>query len=300
MLYAAMQIADIHQDDIQTLIDSYLEPAKLQRRILARSPIGKVFTQVAINGQPNNPLLQALHLPLLIYSEDFKASNASAEQHLLTQRVLQEGNLNFVDNQRLFYADAAETLAAKAQELSLSELEAIKTLKSDYAKKLQLLEELYHKKLSLEAPILVWKAIENAKNRSWKIWFCVFSFLVVGPLALVILNHKALLQFVTFLVQPGSTISLAGLAVITAPAVLYTWLLRQISKLFREALDLSTDAAHRTALTQTFLGLAENAKSGVSEVERAIILQALFRPQPSHMTDDGPPMSLGELFKSNS
>jgi len=90
---------------------------------------------------------------------------------------------------------------------------------------------------------------------------------------------------------------LAGVAAVTIPALLYAWLLKNVGRVFIQNLSLADDAAHRRALVLTYLGLAENPKLEIKDQERALILNALFRPVPPHTGDDGPPSGLLELIK---
>lgn len=49
-------------------------------------------------------------------------------------------------------------------------------------------------------------------------------------------------------------------------------------------------------MTMTFLGLAKDHKSSVTDAERAIILNALFRPAPPNANDEGPPTGLQDIL----
>jgi hypothetical protein len=98
--------------------------------------------------------------------------------------------------------------------------------------------------------------------------------------------------------NPNGNMSLGGIAAITIPAIFYAWLLKNLSRLFIQSHNLADDAAHRRALAMTYLGLADNQHLSVSEQERALILNALFRPIPQHGVDEGPPSGLLDLIRS--
>jgi hypothetical protein len=87
---------------------------------------------------------------------------------------------------------------------------------------------------------------------------------------------------------------------ITIPALFYAWFLKNVSRMFVQNLTLADDAAHRRALAITYLGLAENPKLSISEQDRALILNALFRPILGQSSDEGPPAGLLELIKGKS
>lgn len=57
-------------------------------------------------------------------------------------------------------------------------------------------------------------------------------------------------------------------------------------------LNLADDAAHRKSLALTYMGLLQDEKHPASDQDRAIILNALFRPIPPQTNDEGPPAGL--------
>lgn len=82
----------------------------------------------------------------------------------------------------------------------------------------------------------------------------------------------------------------------TIPTLGYGWLLRHVSRVFVHNLNLVSDAEYREVLARTFLGLAEQKSAGVTEAERVLVLNALFRPAPPHAPEDGPPTGLLDLL----
>jgi hypothetical protein len=58
----------------------------------------------------------------------------------------------------------------------------------------------------------------------------------------------------------NSGFSISGLAVISVPALLYAWLLRNISRVFIQNLNLADDADHRRSLALTYMGLLQDDK----------------------------------------
>src|SRR5882757_5918605 len=69
------------------------------------------------------------------------------------------------------------------------------------------------------------------------------------------------------------------------------------SFIFIQNLNLADDAAHRRSLALTYMGLLQNEKHPASDQDRAIILNALFRPIPPQTNDEGPPAGLIELIR---
>jgi Na+/phosphate symporter len=160
------------------------------------------------------------------------------------------------------------------------------------------LEDLYRKKLVIEEPANSWQKVATSKRHAWRLWLFIFAGLVVGPIAAVVYFWEPFSSAITHLTTAGTgTISLAGVAAVSLPALLYAWLLKNVSRVFIQTLNLADDAAHRRALAVTYLGLAENPKIELSEAERAIILNALFRPIPTQAGDEGPPAGLVDLIR---
>ncbi len=162
------------------------------------------------------------------------------------------------------------------------------------------LEDLYRNKLTLEEPALAWQKIANRKTRAWMAWLAIFAGLVAFPLVSAIDNWPVLSEAISKLTATtgNGSFSFAGLAVVTVPALLYGWLLKNVSRIFIQNLNLADDAAHRRSLALTYLGLLQNEKHAATDQDRAIILNALFRPIPPQSADEGPPAGVIDLIKS--
>jgi hypothetical protein len=93
--------------------------------------------------------------------------------------------------------------------------------------------------------------------------------------------------------------SLGGVAAITAPIILYGWLLKNLSRLFIQRMTLADEAEHRRLLTMTYLGLAKEPHLNMTDNDRALILNALFRPIPPYGSEDGPPVGLIDLIRKS-
>lgn len=99
---------------------------------------------------------------------------------------------------------------------------------------------------------------------------------------------------------PAGQLSLTPLIAITVPVLAYGWILRHISRLFIQSFTQADDARYRNVMTMTFLGLTKDPTSGVTDLERGIILNALFRPAPPNTSEDGPPAGPMDLIKPKS
>jgi hypothetical protein len=150
----------------------------------------------------------------------------------------------------------------------------------------------------IDEPAKFWASMAAAKRAGWQIWLAIFSVLVIVPLTAFLYEWNKIVETVGHItVSPSGGISVAGIAVITVPALLYAWLLKNVSRVFLQNLTLCDDAAHRHALAVTYLGLAENKKLQISDADRVLILNALFRPIPPQSAEDGPPAGVIDLIK---
>ncbi|MFZ9502550.1 MAG: hypothetical protein ACO27F_13385 [Beijerinckiaceae bacterium] len=82
------------------------------------------------------------------------------------------------------------------------------------------------------------------------------------------------------------------------PVVAVGWLLRIGGKVVTQALTLKSDAEQRLALLETYIRMVADPQSGVDKTDRALVLNALFRPLPGQEVDDVQPPTFLELMKS--
>lgn len=81
----------------------------------------------------------------------------------------------------------------------------------------------------------------------------------------------------------------------TGPAILYIWVLRIILGNYRKQQAMLDDARERQTMIKTFKALEMEGKA--DSAERAIILQALFRPQGQNLEDGLPSPILEAMLK---
>lgn len=159
------------------------------------------------------------------------------------------------------------------------------------------IRDLYHSKMQTEAAAVYWR--NKARAHRWIAWpsLLVFVAMVATPMATGWLHFDALKAFlIEITAATADKFSLTPVVALSIPVVGYGWLLRHVSRLFVQNLTLADDASYRRVMSMTFLGLAKDPASGISDAERGIILNALFRPAPPNAGDEGPPTGLLDLI----
>lgn len=163
--------------------------------------------------------------------------------------------------------------------------------------RLKSIEDLYTNKLVLNGPSNLWRTVRNRARNMIIGALLLFAILLVAPAWAVMTHWENISAFLIDLIASSPTgFSLTAVAALTIPTLGYGWLLRHISRVFVHNLNLMSDAEYREVLATTFLGLAEQKSAGVTEAERVLVLNALFRPAPPHAPEDGPPVGLLDLL----
>lgn len=79
------------------------------------------------------------------------------------------------------------------------------------------------------------------------------------------------------------------IVLVGAGAFIAIWILRLVSRVFLMNLHAYSDAGERVAMVKVYLAMMEHRPDTVSEQDRILILNALFRPGTGAGTDDGAP-----------
>lgn len=87
-------------------------------------------------------------------------------------------------------------------------------------------------------------------------------------------------------------------AVCVASVVGLGWLLRFFGRFVVENLSMHQDAQQRAAMLQVYLHLIGDPASKIEATDRALIINAVFRPLPGHQSEDVAPPTLADLIKS--
>lgn len=172
---------------------------------------------------------------------------------------------------------------------------------NSHKERMETIEATFREELSLRAPVTYWEKKAEGHKEGSRIalgGFCalsisaVFLFFYFGP------NFLSTVKTVLG-AKEGGAISLSIL--IAFPTVLVLWVLRHISRIYITNQKLAEDAAFRAIQTETYLALMADDGSEVSEDDRFLILNALFRPIDSAGSDDDTlPPNLLEILKRRS
>lgn len=156
------------------------------------------------------------------------------------------------------------------------------------------LKRTYDEKLALLAPTEYWRT--RAKDHRDK----ARSYAIAFGLTLVALMILFGWLGIPHLKEPGTQSVALVLIPVLVPAFAGLWVLRILGRLLSENLAISQDAAERETMVKTFLSLMRDesrGKSVVTDDDRHIILQALFRPSTVTATDDTPPVHWLQAMK---
>lgn len=154
-------------------------------------------------------------------------------------------------------------------------------------------ENTYMEAMGLQAPVIYWRnkaRIHRREERSALKRLCWFFPLAIGILAIAF--YFAGREIMTAAPPDGhQTVPVALYIVISAALATLSgivfWIGRLLTKLYLSEHHLRIDAAERAVMTTTYLALTH--EDAAAEVDRHIILSALFRNTPDGIVkDDGP------------
>ncbi len=165
----------------------------------------------------------------------------------------------------------------------------------DHDERMDHIERTFREDMSLRAPVTYWTKRSNLhKQRANSAlgWFC---FLGVVTLVCAFISVPAYYKQIAEL-SNGSFI--APTIALGFPSVLVLWMFRHISRMFVTNFRFADDSSFRATQTETYLALMADEKAHVSEDDRLLILNALFRSlDHGGADDDAPPANLLEILK---
>jgi hypothetical protein len=289
------KITDEMKKDKVAALRQYIEDASAYAVLVGASPMGKRIAMMK-SRDANAALLTAS-----ILAPKWLAINSGASlagQIIVLFRALAFANPANFGFDNLISASQATRASEEARDASRASAQKLEEFIAEKTALFGKLEDFYRKQLTLQEPAVSWEEIARRKTRVWGTWLFVFALMVIAPIVAALISWEQVSNAVTKVTSaPSGGFSISGLAVITVPALFYAWLLKNISRVFIQNLNLADDAAHRRSLALTYMGLLQDEKHPASDQDRAIILNALFRPIPPQTNDEGPPAGLIDLIQ---
>lgn len=269
----------------------YVESAKSLQMIVGQGEIGEYIKKLIVKGR-----IQEAKWITLIFSGAFTDERDNEALAPFRSLLVVNFALSALGDCKTIVESKKSVIAAKeASEIVAEKFEEFTKQKSTV---IDDLENLYREQLTLQNSAKFWAETAKNKGHQWQFALIVFASMIIIPLFVFYFNANAVTDWVLKITSTSSNgFSVSGLAVVSLPAILYGWLLKNVSRIFIQNMLIADDASHRRALAITYIGLAKNQKLAVTDQDRVLILNALFRPTPSNSTDEGPPTGLLEFVR---
>jgi hypothetical protein len=147
--------------------------------------------------------------------------------------------------------------------------------------------------MALKAPATYWQNRARASSTIAMLSFGGFvaAAVVVG----LILNHYGS-DLRAWIIGPEGRVDTAALVALAPIALLMLWLFRFFTRLYGVAVSEAVDAGQRRVMVTTFLAIMNDRNAGLSDAERILILQALFRQSGSKDDSEGLPANVVEAI----
>lgn len=162
--------------------------------------------------------------------------------------------------------------------------------KDELAAEWQSLKKVYDEQLALLAPTQYWST-RATTHKNVAICFAIaFGLVLTGAIGVFVWLAMPHLFEVARANDVSAILILIPIAV---PAFAGIWVLKMLSRLLSENLQMMRDARERETMVKTFLALLrddKNGKSIVNDNDRILILHSLFRPTSVSAVDDAPPV----------
>ncbi len=153
----------------------------------------------------------------------------------------------------------------------------------------------YSEELKLRSVSSYWAQKAKTHRIGFWFWTALFFGVATGGTTTLVYYGTA---FVLDVASTSEAIPLSNLVVITIPALIFFWIMRMLSRFVVNNLRRADDANERRMMINTYLALLAKAETQVTEDERVLLLNAIFRPGPGDAKDDGETSLLTELLRS--
>lgn len=231
--------------------------------------------------------------------EAFEAVQKRTEDlHAEMERFLAGKKVDYENLEERFEqigADIREREEAQRRDINvmMEEIDAShKAALGEHTEKMRNLEDAFREKMSLRAPVEYWTGRQSHHKQRTKITGGLsFGAIAVLAVILAFISHWVLSN----LGADGKP-EVWRVSVLILMGVLGIWAIRLIVRIFLSHMHLQSDAAERVTMVKTYLSLVESG-STLSEADRTLVLQALFRPASDGIIkDEGLPHPLLDVL----
>lgn len=276
-------------------LDDAIAKAKAMEIVLGHGAVGRNVEELI-----NRSEIEIAQRLVLVFSEggELLADSSALRSEFAALRLVLKFNPRLGSETRLHTIASALTRVDAIEDKIASLKTDLDTFIEKRRSEIDELASLYRTKLLLEGPAEHWASVARSSMRTVWVTLAIFSVMLAIPAYVVSVNWPSISAYLDKTIEASKGgFSLASVVVFTIPILAYGWLLKHISRIFAQALSISADASHRKVMAVTFLGLAQNKSLSISEQDRALILNALFRPIATASQDEGPPAGLLDLIK---
>jgi hypothetical protein len=154
------------------------------------------------------------------------------------------------------------------------------------------LEETYEQKLRLGAPASYWR--DRARSTKYASFLAIGTFVgLLGGLTAIGLCHGTSLK--AFLSDKDGKIELAAIALVAPVFIVVLGLFRIIGRSYMLNQQHAMECRQRETMMSTFLSLTNDQSGKITDAERLIVLQALFRPSGLNAEVESIPSNMFEV-----
>lgn len=232
-----------------------------------------------------------------LFELGLSTDTASAEKEAL--KLLSENWSSIVQTagkQQSEYAEMSTNAATQFATLLNEELTQCEKIRMEATSQFKALEQTFREKLALLAPVTYWRE-KATKHRNVSIVLGI-AFVAMGVVT-AWLVWLALQHFVIAQVPVSSKASDSSIppeywryTIPVAIGSFLLWPMRILARMLFSNLHLREDAMERVTMANTYLAFSE-AKAGLREEDRKLILEMLFRPSSTGIVyDDAAPSSM--------
>lgn len=215
------------------------------------------------------------------------AKNGLGARRAALQRVQEEwaqftetSHARFKEIERNF-SEVFET----ANQASTDQKKTFDGLIEKAGQKLDEVEQTYNEKLALLAPVTYWRdrAVEHSKRARWALGTFLLGIVAAAALIWLELDRWLLPRLGD---SPATEVLYFVVITLIVTVTIVAWPLRIVSRLYFSNVHLRSDAEERVTMATTYLSLLREQEGKLSDEDRRLIFQRLFRPAATGIVRD--------------